>query len=78
VPEQQLGGRQLLAERHHYVARLERAAGRSGQQRRVEHEVDVVDQGDLRGLVREATLEPTGGGEPCEAAAENEDVPGHA
>ena len=39
---------QLLAQRHHDVARLERPARRARQQRRVEHEVDVVDERHAR------------------------------
>ena len=41
---------ELLAQRHDDVARLERAGRRAGQQRRVEHEVDVVDERDPRAL----------------------------
>ena len=48
APEAQVGPLELLAQRHDDVARLERAGRGAGQQRRVEHEVDVVDERDAR------------------------------
>jgi hypothetical protein len=43
---------ELLADRHHHVARLEGARGRAGQERRVEQEVDVGDDPDPRAVAR--------------------------
>ena len=48
--EPQVRALELLAQRHDDVPRLQRAAGGAGQQRRVEHEVDVVDERDPRAL----------------------------
>ncbi|HEV2815444.1 MAG TPA: FAD-dependent oxidoreductase, partial [Solirubrobacteraceae bacterium] len=57
--------------------RLERSTRRAGQQRRVEHEVDVVDERHLRGLRAELALQAPGSGQAAEAAAGDDDVPGH-
>ena len=49
-----------------------------GQERRVEHEVDVVDEDQPRRLLRQDPLELARGGRAGEAAAGDDDVPGHA
>jgi hypothetical protein len=72
-----VGGRQLLAQRHHQLTGLERRSRGSGQQRRVEHEVDVVDERHPRGLRRQDALEAAGGGEPAEPATQDQELPGH-
>ena len=68
---------ELLAQRDDDVARLERPAGGAGQQRRVEHEVDVVDQRDVRAVGGELAFEAARDRQAAEAAAEDEHVPGH-
>ena len=65
VAEAELGALELLAQRDDDVARLERAAGRAGQQRRVEHEVDVGDDRDLGRLGGEQLLERRAVGRPA-------------
>ena len=73
--EPQVGALELLAQRHDDVARLERARRRARQQRRVEHEVDVVDQRDLRARCGgQLALERARGVEPAEAAAGDDDA----
>jgi hypothetical protein len=57
APEQQIGPLHVLAQGHDHVPRLERAGAGAGQQRRVEHEVHVGDDGHLRGMRRERALE---------------------
>ncbi len=66
-----------LAERDDDVARLQGAGGRAGQQRRVEHEVDVVDEDQLRRLLREDPLELAGCVRPREAPSGDDDVVSH-
>jgi peptidoglycan/xylan/chitin deacetylase (PgdA/CDA1 family) len=78
LAEAQVGVLQRLAQRDDDVARLQRAAGRPWQQRRVEHEVDVVDERDARAVRRQDALERPGCVEAAEAAARDDDVPGHA
>ncbi len=46
--EPQVGSIEDLAQRRHHVARLQRSRRGLGQKRRVEHEVDVVDQSEPR------------------------------
>ena len=53
--------RQLLAQRHDDVARLEHARRGARQQRRVEHEVDVVDEPDARAVRGQQARERAGG-----------------
>jgi len=78
VREQQVGAVEVLAQRHHDVPRLERAGGGPGQQRRVEHEVDVGDDRHVRGVRRQGALQLARGVQAAETAAKDHDVPGHA
>jgi hypothetical protein len=64
--EQQLGVPAHLAQGHDDVARLERARGRLGQHRRVEHEVLAADDR------RAAAAEQTGDVAPRKSAADDE------
>ncbi len=65
---------QLLAQRNHDVARLQRARGGTRQERRVEQEVLLADEGDPRAVAREAALEAPRGIEAAEAPADDYDV----
>src|SRR5919202_1318389 len=67
-----------LAQGHDDVARLERAGGGTGEQRGVEHEVDVADERDAGALRRQDPFEGARGVEAAEAASGDDDVPGHA
>jgi hypothetical protein len=78
VPEPQLGAIQLLAQRDDDVARFERSRRRARQQRRVEHEVHVVDERDLRALPGHEALELAGGVQAAEAAPGDDDAMSHA
>ena len=69
--------RELLAQRHDDVARLQRARRGARQQRRVEHEVDVVDDADPGAVRRQQAIERPRGVEAAEPAARDHDVPGH-
>ena len=69
--------RELLAQRDHDVARLERPRRGAGQQRRVQQVVDVGHERDVRALRRQDPLEPAGGVEAAEATAGDDDAPGH-
>ena len=66
-----------VAQRGDDVARLEHAGRRLGQERRVEQEVDVVDERDARALARHRALELAGRVEAAEPATGDDDVPGH-
>jgi len=65
-----------LAQRDDDVARLEPAAGRAGQKRRVEEEVRVVDDGDPRAAAWELALEGPRAVEAAVAPSGDDDVPG--
>ena len=68
---------QDVAQRRDDVPRLQHAGRRLRQERRVEHEVDVVDEREPRRLVREKLLQLTGGRHPREPSSGDDDVPGH-
>jgi hypothetical protein len=76
--EPEVGAMENLAQRRDDVARLERPGRGLGQERRVEREVDVVDEHQPRRLLRQQLLELTGAGRAREAASGDDDVPGHA
>src|SRR6185503_17956329 len=65
------------AERRDDVARLERPRRRLGEQRRVEHGVDVVDEDQLRRLRREDPLELAGCVRPREPPSGDDDLVSH-
>jgi hypothetical protein len=77
APQPHLGPIQLLAQRHHHVARLERARGGAGQQRGVEQEVDVRDERDARAVARQPALETSRRVQATEATSGYQDVVGH-
>ena len=77
-PEAQIGALEDLAQRGHDVARLQQAGRGLGQERRVEHEVDVVDEREPRRLLGEQPLKVVGHGRPSKPASRDDDVPGHA
>ena len=68
---------QDVAQWGHHVARFERSRRGLGQKRRVEHEVDVVDEDQARRLLRQQPLELAGGRRSPEAPTGDDDVPGH-
>ena len=78
APDHELGPAQLRAQRDDHVARVERRPGGARQQRRVEHEVGVVDERHARALRRQQALERPRGVEAAEATAGDHDLPGHA
>ena len=59
------------------VAGIERRAGGPGQQRRVEHEVRLVDERHAGALGGQQPLERAGRVEAAEATAGDHDLPGH-
>jgi hypothetical protein len=59
------------------VARVERAPGRTRQQRRVEHEVRVVDKRDASPTGSGERLQCLGGIEAAKATADDQDLSGH-
>ena len=76
--EPQVRAAEDLAQRGDDVAGLEQAGGRLGQERRVEHEVDVVDEREPRRLHRQQPLQVARAGRPREPTTGDDDVPGHA
>ena len=76
-PEPDVGALQLLAQRDHHVARLERAGRGPRQQWRVEQEVLRAHERDLRRMPGQDALEAAGGVEAAEPSAGYDDVPGH-
>ena len=75
--EAQVRALQDVAQRRDDVARLQRPGRRLRQERRVEHEVDVVDEREPRRLARQEALELAGGRHPGEPTSGDDDVPGH-
>jgi hypothetical protein len=75
--EAQIGSAQDVAQRGHHVARLQRPGRRLGQERRVEQEIDVVDQHQARRLARHQPLHLAGRGGAAEPTTRYDDVPGH-
>ena len=75
--EPQVCPAQDVAQRRDDVARLQHAGGRLRQERRVEHEVDVVDERQPGRLARQDVLELARRGHPRESTTGNHDVPGH-
>jgi len=60
------------------VARLEGAGRRLREERRVEEEVDVVDERDAGALAGQQAFERAGRVEAAEPASRYDDVPGDA
>ncbi len=67
-----------VAQRRDHVARLQGSSGGLGQERRVEQEVDVVDERQPRRLLRHQLLQTPGGMGSTEATTGYDDIPGHA
>ena len=75
--EAQVGALEDVAQRRDDVARLERAGGRLREQRRVEQEVDVVDEDQPGRLLRQDPLELAGGVGSREPSSCDDDVVSH-
>ena len=75
--EAQVGALEDVAQRRDHVARLERSRRGLGQKRRVEHEVDVVDEDQACRLLRQQPLELACRCGSPEAPSGDDDVPGH-
>ena len=76
-PEAQVGAAEDVAQRRDHVARLQRPGRRLGQKRRVEQEVDVVDEHQPRRLLGHQPLQLAGGVGAAEPTTGYDDVPGH-
>jgi hypothetical protein len=76
-PDPQIGPFQHLPQRRHHVPRLQRPRGRLRQERRVEREVRLVDQGQPRRLLRHHPLQLMRGSRAAEATTRDHDVPSH-
>ena len=73
----QVGALEEVAQRRDHVARLERARRGLRQQRRVEQEVDVVDEDQPGRLLRQQPLELASGVRPRESSPGDDDVLSH-
>ena len=60
------------------MARIQRRARGAGQERRVQHEVGIVDERDEGALLGRDALERASGVEAAEAAARDHYPPAHA
>ena len=77
LAEAQVRRVELLAQRHDDVARVERPGRGAGQQRGVQHEVDVVHERHPCTLRGQRPLQRSRGVEAAEAAACDHHMPGH-
>ena len=77
-PQPQVGAVEDVAQRRDDVTRLKRPRRRLGQERHVEHEVDVVDEDQPRRLLRHRPLQAPRSGGAAETTTGNYDIPSHA
>ncbi len=78
LAQPQIGPPEDLAQRRDHVPRLERPGRRLRQERRVEHEVDVVDEDEPGRLPRHDPLELPRRHRATETPTGDDDVPSHA
>ena len=76
-PKPQEGALEDLAQGRDHVARLQGPRRGFGQERCVEQEVDVVDQHQAGGLLRQQSLQLARGVRAAEPTTGDDDVPGH-
>ena len=76
-PQPELRLLEDVAKRRDHVPRLERPRRGLRQERRVEQEVDVVDERDAGARAGHRALQLSGGVQAAEAATGDDDVPGH-
>jgi hypothetical protein len=76
--EPQIGALQHVSQRSHHVTGFQQAGRRLRQERRVEHEVDVVDELQPRRLLRQQRLEPPRDRHPSKPTAGDDHVRSHA